>query len=241
MNSFVVILLVMLVAVSLWNFFSLNRLKRLANRDESPTADAKYYELKYNIQFLVGMSAVLIAVVGILGYKTMGDVKNDLSADAKISVDSMKVKLKSISDELESKEANAVELNNRMIQMASNAKEVEQAISKVKSLEAKIKGINDKNILKQNYYIVPSISYSVKEPQKKFYFKDLPTNTGDRLPEFRTPPLVFATQDLHHSVQIFNITTESFEIVWQGFITTEESPTVDLKEPAKFSLLVIEK
>ena len=94
-------------------------------------------------------------------------------AQAKESIDTMEVKLKQISDILKSKESSSVELNNRIIQIAADAKEVEKAIREVKSLEEKIKRINERNILKQNYYIVPSISYSLKDAEKKFYLKPL--------------------------------------------------------------------
>lgn len=241
MNVIISILIIVLIAVAAWNWFSLNTLKKLAKQNESPITDAKYFELKYNIQFLVGLSTVLITVVGLLGYNTVDDLRADLRSQAKESIDTMEVKLKQISDILKSKESSSVELNNRIIQIAADAKEVEKAIREVKSLEEKIKRINERNILKQNYYIVPSISYSLKDAEKKFYLKDLITNTGDKLPIFNTPPLIFATQDLNQSVQIFNVTTDSFTIVWTGGIALENSKTFDLNEPSKFSLLVIEK
>jgi len=190
MSTLASILLVILIGFVVWNLNSLKALIRLTKNGENQPADARYFELKYNIQFLLASSTVLITTVGILGYNSFEGVKKELLAGAKKSVDSITIRMNLISSQLKHKRDSTLELNNKIIRMAEQAKELEVAFNQIKSLETKIKVINAKNILKQNYYIVPSIEYIPNDKGKKIFFKDLVTNIGDKLPEFKLPPLV---------------------------------------------------
>ena len=79
MTAIIVILLLALLSVSIWNFKTLNDIKKLGKENRTLSPDAKYFELKYNIQFLVGLSTILIAILGVLGYRSLDDVKCKIS------------------------------------------------------------------------------------------------------------------------------------------------------------------
>lgn len=240
MIGFVVVLAIIILGVSVWNFKTLHDLKKLAQKNEASTADSRYYELKYNIQFLVGMSTILIAIVGSLGYNSFKNVENQISESTKQSIKPITSKLDSISVDLRIKAEATKGLDGKINTISKNADRIENAINEVQLLEAKINKINSRNILKQNYYIIPSIAIDLSKPGvKTIFYKDLISNNGDKLPVFKSPPLIFGTQDLNSVFMIFNITTLSFQITSNSALVLEDSPVVENK--SQVSLMIIEK
>jgi hypothetical protein len=240
MIGFVVTLLIMILGVSIWNFKTLHDMKKLTQKNEISTADSRYYELKYNIQFLVGMSTILIAIVGSLGYSSFKNVESQISESAKKSIEPLMIKVDSISNHLIIKTEVIKGLDSSINSISKSAEKIESAINKVQLLETKINKINSRNILKQNYYIIPSIEIDLSKPGvKTIFYKNLVTNNGDRLPTFKSPPLVFGTQDLNSAFMIFNVTTLSFQITSSSAIVLEDSPEVENK--SQVSLMIIEK
>ncbi|MCA6451673.1 MAG: hypothetical protein IM582_00735 [Chitinophagaceae bacterium] len=94
---------------------------------------------------------------------------------------------------------------------------------KVKNVQGRITDINAKNILKQNFYLVDSlffdtrIMYTVKSEESyytKYYFKDMKTLNGDKLPQFKKPPfLITSVEDMPvgQTGTVKDVTTESFK------------------------------
>jgi len=230
MTAIIVILLLALLSVSIWNFKTLNDIKKLGKENRTLSPDAKYFELKYNIQFLVGLSTILIAVLGVLGYRSLDDVKSQLSDN-----------LATISTTIEEKENTTKELDFKITKIAESANAIDLAFNQVKVLESKVKEINSKNILTQNYYIVSPLKIELTMGVEKIiYFKDLMTNTGDRLPVFKFPPLVFGTLNSNTSFMIYSITTSSFKIASSTILVAEGTPTEIFIKP-ELGLMIIEK
>lgn len=227
MEATVIILLIILISISIWNHRSLRDIKKLTVERSSGLPDARYYELKYNIQLLTGLSTVLIAIIGFLGYSNLDSAKSEMKADFKKSVDSLEYKLNTI--------------NNRLDGFNSSADKIEGSFSRADLLEAKINGINNKNILKQSYYIVTGLSFKTKgsEDVSTLYFKNFRTNSGDRLPSFKNPPIIIAVPDVDTPVITFDVTNESFSIVPYG-VQVKDRNAFD-GEPILFILLIFEK
>lgn len=116
----------------------------------------------------------------------------------------------------------------------------------VKHVQSRIEDINSKNILKQNFYLVDSLFYDTKvwdsakneeSVYKTYYFKDMKTIYGDKLPEFKRPPFLIVTVENVPNGQtgsVKEITNKSFKFslsTWR-----EENSRV-----FRFSILVSEK
>lgn len=109
----------------------------------------------------------------------------------------------------------------------------------------RIEDLNSKNILKQNFYIVDGLTYDTRvydtlknqeSAYKVYYFKNMYTTVGDRLPIFRVPPYLVCT--IENSINgatgnVKEITTESFKFTYSSWSDTNRI--------TKFSIFVSDK
>jgi hypothetical protein len=128
---------------------------------------------------------------------------------------------------------------------ALNIQQVE-ADKKVKNVQFRIEDINSKNILKQNFYLVDSLFFDTRVVDtaksdesyyKTYYFKDMMTIYGDKLPEFKKPPFLIATvEDVPNGQNgsIKEVTNNSFKFSLSSW-------REDRSRIFRFSILVSEK
>lgn len=98
----------------------------------------------------------------------------------------------------------------------------------IDSIQGKIKELNSRNILKQNYYIVDSVIYDESKADSngyvKMYFADLRTSIGDKLPLFKRPPFILMGSRHGANGHILNVTNESFKMGVFEYLSLESSP-----------------
>lgn len=114
----------------------------------------------------------------------------------------------------------------------------------VKDLVKKIDDLNSRNIIKQNYYIVDSLYFNIAiydtaqsddALYTKYFFKDLKTTVGDRLPKFENPPfVVYLTEHGAFDGKFKEITNESFKFTVGTY--TEGGGKI-----IRFSVLILER
>ncbi|MBN8653439.1 MAG: hypothetical protein J0L67_18570 [Cytophagales bacterium] len=155
------ILLVVLIVIALWNAISWHKLMKQSKNRSSGLQDARYYELKFHIQLLVGITTILIAVFGFVGFSSLENIKLEVKKEIEQS-DTLKVRLErfqSSAEKLEGFKASAEELE-----------------SLLKKLGTDVSAIQKKNILQQSYYIVPNITFHPSMArQTTIYFDKLPS------------------------------------------------------------------
>lgn len=108
----------------------------------------------------------------------------------------------------------------------------------------RIKELNKKNILKQESYIVENVVYDEAKADKnsfqKFYFKDFKTILGDKLPKFTKAPFVLPVSNQGASIQILNVTSESFDLGLPAFLGINPSSLKNDKYTGTFYLVISE-
>jgi hypothetical protein len=224
-ETLIICLLIAFISVTFWNIYSLNTIRKLSRNHASNIQDAKYYELKFNIQFLIAFFTVIVTIFSALGYNSLTNAKEEVKNNLNDAMDSIRTRLDRIQPEL-------VRAEN----IISDYKKLNDDLQK---LQNNIKQINSKNILKQSYYVVPSVKYKLDDPKKDEFklieFRNLRTHSGDRLPTFNSPPMIIPVP----AVTIYDITTTSFKVsVYGGQLMSEENI---LSGTTEFSLLVLEK
>ncbi len=236
-----VIILFALLVVSAWNGYTLLQIKKIHKEGEKTTPEERYYELKFKIQFLVAMFTVFAAIVGLYGYNTLEDVKQKLTNELNDSIDSLKQRLETTATILNTKDSIVRILENDLAALSENVPKLKKGFNQIEFLERRIQTINGKNILKQNYYIVTSLSFATNDLTKpvKIYFKDLATNLGDKLPSFTRPPLIITVPDESIPVEVFGITLDSFTITPSSTQYSDRFPWDG--KPIFFSILILER
>jgi hypothetical protein len=245
MMGIIYLLLVTLIVLSIWNLINSRHLikDKNENREAISLSDPKYFELKYKIQFQTAMFAVFVSIGAFYGYNTLEDAKIEARKEIVSSTDSLRFELKDLQNVISNNNSDAKQLENSFAEVSKNLPRLKSSFNKLNELELKIENINNKNILKQNYYIVTSIERPILEKPQTLFLKELVTSRGDKLPEFKTPPIIIPITDSKFQVSVFEITTESFVIAWgNNLINMEQGISMFPREKSfKFSLLVIER
>jgi len=251
MINLLVVLLIILISFSVWNLVTLRNIKRY-NYSKVNLSDDHYYELKYKLEYLTTIVIVVLSVGGYFGYHWFEDIKIDAAKNLANKTKVTEQKFDSINFKLNVTDYKVNDFNDKIIEYQSKAKSISDNQNKLVAdqniirnsltmskdsltgLSNKIDKINSKNILKQNFYVVRDIQYVLdKTDGNKFFFKDLITTTGDKLPQFEKIPFVSISTGDGIELWISELTKES--------ITLDESRTrTDLKV-AKINLMFSEQ
>ena len=199
MEPLIIILIVSLIILTLWNILTLRSYKKKIS-NEAQLNDGKYFELKSKIEYMIATFLVVATVIGILGYTNLDNVKRELKADFQKKVDSLYTSIKEAEVRISKIDTTLKNFSSISVNLYSNISNLENRIahgnSSINSLNDKIKNINEKNILKRNFYTV-DYQINLKNVQDlsdmKCFFKDMITNFGDKLPEFNKPPIILIT------------------------------------------------
>lgn len=240
MITIIIVLLIPLVVFIAWNGWTNYKLLKLRSSNETELNDSKYFELKFKMQFLVAMFTVFAGLGSFYGYTTLEGAKVSITKEIQESIDSLNLRIRNASIEVSKRDSIVENLNYAIFQMTNS---VPQLKSRTQLIEKRILDINQKNILKQSYYIIPEITFQPGDKPKTYFFKDFTTNLGDKLPQFKTPPLVLPIQEGNMILHVINITTESFQIGYSAPLLAEGSidPFSGEIPYLRLSILILEK
>lgn len=237
MMTILVLTVIALIVFSVWNLLTLREIKAKSRNNEKELLDQKYFELKYKIEFLVAIFTVLVALAGFLGYNSIQNAKSEIQSNLNKEVSIIENRIKNTDKTISDKDSIVNRLNGKLNVISENSSTTENTIKNQKErlnlLVNKIEVINKKNIIKQNYYIVSLKNYKYDEndtTNHKFYFKDLKTNLGDNLPNFKIAPIVIPVSE--SAITILSVNKESFKVGNMGGFATDT---------VRINLVIIEK
>jgi hypothetical protein len=231
------LLVIALLILSVWNFIIFRRLK--SSETDKKLDDPRYWELKYRMDYLVAITAMGLTVIAFFGYESLQSAKEAVKSE-------IEVELATIRKDVGNTEKVLADLNLfsdsiRDDVSASGAKmrdQINRQVATLKELERKIRSINNRNIVQQEFYVVRSlklpINHETKPGSNRVFFKDMITDKGDKLPDFENPPLVIPISQSTMTINIFNIKTDSFEAYWGG-----ESIGSAIPEVVEYSVVII--
>lgn len=180
-----------MLVFTIWNHIVIRR----TGRRRSNLNDDKYYELKNKQDYIIAVSAIIISSFGIFGMKTIEDGKNEIRNEYQAEKESL-LNLKKASEAL------TIELNSKKEELAGIQKNVESLLKK--------------NIIQQAIYIVGGIRMKDYPGNSKdgYYlvsYKGLKTISGERIPNFSVPPVIFVS-GIGAEPVVSDVTTTGFKI-----------------------------
>ena len=225
------ILLLALVIFTIWNLISTKRLSKGISSSTPKIDDSKYFELKYRQDFLVAAFSLVAGIAAFLGYNSKESIEKNLTTEIETKLKEPKVRIDSLSNSVSliDSEFNSIRRKaddyTARLQVAEVAQDAINAKSKrynseMGELLSRINELNKKNILKQDIYVIDGIYYDSRNGAnlngwKKYYFKDLKTILGDKLPSFKKAPFLLPVSRQGAIVNIDSITRESFYMtIW---------------------------
>lgn len=220
MSTFTIVLLIIIfVLIASDVFFLWKIFKSIGSRKKS-IPDERYFELKYNINLLKAVSAILIFLLGFLGFTTYQDITKIVESDfdEKFAVQQQRI------DKLDSIVANYEEmvklLKSEEGKSIENLNDVKREFGIINSKVAKTQ---DALKYVPRIYVIRNILFDLNKADRKsgngvkFFYKDLRDIYGEKIPKFKNPPIVLFQGEGANFVMNEN-TEEYFDISFICFI-----------------------
>ena len=232
---------------SVWTFLLVKRhIRQFRNnfRHSSSLTDERYFELKSKQEYIIAASAILFAVISFLGFSSLKDIKSEINNQLSIE----KKRLEELNNSADSTHQNfyGLQLKGKTLEDS-----VRSAMFLVSALKSRIGLVLDKDVIRQNIFIIdplkmgdfPHVKEKGKEDFRQVKFKDLFTISGEKLPLFKTPPSIICFSISNSSLLVSDVTTEGFIINPQGytFSSSETSKSVIAGDHIMFSVWISQK
>lgn len=222
------ILLLVITVFSIMSFASLRKISKQHNSD-SNIPDDRYYELKYKLQFISTVGVIIIGVGGFFGYDKYDkfiekfEGKNDTLSvklkDFDKRISSMDSVMKSYDGKIDAYDSFLTRLNKNKNSLSADVTKTNKQLA---SLTDTISIIQKRNILDKSFYVIDGLKLINNSTIQRFYFKDLNTIIGDKLPIFEKKPVLFLIPQGGATIIIKTVTTEYVEIGVSGYTSFED-------------------
>jgi len=176
------------------------------SRFTSSLTDAKYFELKTKQDFIISIGSILIALIVLIGYGTLNDIRKEYEDQAAVgrkqidSITQLSIRRYLALDTLDDKYKGSVK----------------EGLRTVDDLRKKLVQISKKDVIRQNIFIIDPLRMGDykkrKEDFRTIYFKDLVTISGTRLPKFLVEPSLICFSSNFAVMIVKDVTSESFKV-----------------------------
>lgn len=202
------ILLFIITVLLFWDLYFLKKISKQASNKEELSDHAKYFELKFNINLIKAIAAILLFVIGYFGYSSFQEFTSNITQEFKTKTQKQQQELEVINNRLnqyqisiDSLELMRKQLNNTIL---SSEHELRRLNKKTQAI---------KNTLKYNprIYVVKGLRFTktslIKNKPLIIYYDDLKTIHSEKLPNFNSAPLV-NVQGHSIDIDIIKVTNE---------------------------------
>lgn len=241
--TFIYIFLSVILVFVIMSFVSLIKIKKQNNQFNNGISDDRYYELKYKLQFISSVGVIIIAVAGFFGL----DKYENFVEEFKNKTDSLDIKLKEYDKKISMLDSNIIKYDTKINAYDNSLKKLD--LSKIQFSEAMIASnrgllqlkdsidvIKKRNILDKSFYVIDNLKVKNTfipnngELITRFYFKDLHTIIGDKVPEFDKPPVIFLIPQSLANIVVYSLTKDYVEVAYAGYTGFDEK-----EEPKTFA------
>lgn len=216
MSSFTIILLIIILVLIASDVFFLWKIFKTIGSKKKSIPDERYFELKYNINLLKAVSAILIFLFGFLGFTTYKDITKIVESDFEKKFEVQQRRIDKLDSIVKDYEETVQLLKSEEGKSIENLNDVR---SEFRIINQKVSQTQESLKYTPQIFVVKNLKYSQIEGRKtglgeglKFYFKDFKTIYGESLPKFSSSPLVNLQGDGAEFV-IVKKTKEYFEIM----------------------------
>ncbi|WGH75149.1 hypothetical protein P8625_13895 [Tenacibaculum tangerinum] len=222
MNKITIVLLLVICILLIGDLFLLLRIKKTITKKKKNKSDfdEKYFALKYDINLLRSITAIVVTILAFLGYSNFKDfnneIKNTISQNIKTQtteIDKINEKLIQYGQTIDSLE----KLRNTIYSLMGNSE------NDLKKINTKIMNIDESFKNNPKVYVVNNLKYPVNEFNNNpitIYFKDMNSIHGEKLPKFKKIPFV-NIQGYSIDLSIINVTREYVIVSLSSYIGNE--------------------
>lgn len=189
MSTFTIILLLVILVLIASDVFFLWRIFKNIGKRKRSIPDERYFELKYNINLLKAVSAILIFLLGFLGFTTYRDITSIVESDFEERFNEQQERINQLDSIVSGYEELVETLKSTEGQSIENLNDVKREFGIINRRVAKAQ---ESLKYTARIYNVQEIEFSYDrfDDYKKFYFKNMKTNRNESLPIFNSKPFV---------------------------------------------------
>jgi hypothetical protein len=225
MSTFTIILLLVILVLIASDVFFLWRIFKNIGKRKRSIPDERYFELKYNINLLKAVSAILIFLLGFLGFTTYRDITSIVESDFEERFNEQQERINQLDSIVSGYEELVETLKSTEGQSIENLNDVKREF---RLINRKVAQTQDALKYSSRIYIVKGLKhYHQKSDDVTFYFNSLETIEKEKLPKFKTPPSIII-QGMGSSYFIREATTEYVTLSAAFYHEQPEYETLDL-------------
>lgn len=216
MISFLFVLVIFLIGLSVWNLLTLYNLKKY-NRSEQKIKNDRYYELKYKTDYITTV-VVVMGIGAFFGYNWFEEIKDQAADNLREKTASFDGQYESLNRKLKNSDTLASTYTDKLNNLFTDYDNISKKLNKLfKDYET----ISEKQIIKYDFYIVDNLKFPIEfnhDTAYRFYYKNLKSITGDKLPEFKKPPVLFIVPENNVVYDIREIHKEYVELSFSSTV-----------------------
>lgn len=205
MSTFTIILLIIILVLIASDVYFLWRILRKVGKKKKGLPDERYFELKYNINLLKAVSAILIFLLGFLGFTTYQDITSIVESDFEEKFENQDKRIKALDSIVKNYESLVKSLKSVEGKSIENLNDIKREFGLINK---KVSQTQEALKTTPQIFIVKNVVIS--EDEQKIYFSKLRTIDNEKLPNFKEPPIV-NMQCLGADVLVSEVTTEYIE------------------------------
>lgn len=194
MNAFISIMLIIILVLIISDVFFLWKIFKNIGKRKKGLPDERYFELKYNINLLKAVSAILIFLVGFLGFNSYNNITENFDKDFSEKLEKQNARIDTLTTKLYDYESLVDSLEVKEGESVKNLGEINQQF---KIINNKITNAQESLKYTTKVFVVNNLKFpsskfgaSAEEDNFTIRFQDLITINNERLPKFKTKPMV---------------------------------------------------
>jgi hypothetical protein len=156
--------------------------------------DERYFELKYNINLLKAVSAILIFLLGFLGFTTYNDITDIVEGDFEEKFNIQEEKIKALDSIVKNYENIVESLKSAEGESIENLNDVKREFGiinrKVSQTQESLKYTTKVFVIRDLKFPIAKFAANSRGEAFRVDFEKLVTIHGERLPKFKSKPLV---------------------------------------------------
>lgn len=193
MTTFATILLIVILVLITSDVFFLYKIYKNIDKKKKGLPEEKYFELKYNINLLKAVSAILIFLIGFLGFTTYGEIEKNVEENFSEMFSMQNSKIDSLSQVLSEYEDFIDSLELRKNVSIENLDDVRREFG---TINRKVSQTQEALKYIPRIFLIKNILYDGNKESReigkgvRFNYNILRDIYGEKLPVFKSPPMV---------------------------------------------------
>ncbi len=191
MQTFTVVLLLVIFVLLALDVFLLYKIQQSPVTRKRNSFDKRYFELKFELRVIEVVATILLLVGTFLGFATRQEIKGDVEKELRGDLEPLQSELEDLRMQVLLYQSALDSLKSEEGQSIENLNDVKREFNLI---NRKVNQTQEDLKYNTRIYVANNLVFQTNKEEEtktnKYWFKNLRTIYGEKLPDFKTPPLV---------------------------------------------------